>query len=254
MDKFILAPLEVLTDARLSDSERKVLLALFSFRGRDTNIVFPSIEKLAERCNIKDKTRISKLTKSLADKGWLNKSRQGFSGKINYQMTIPELAEFTNLAESTKKANNTKTELAESTKMKLAESTSFNKEDNEEDHIKSIKKTSKKDDIDYSLLCMNDAEVEEVKQIRKTNKGGKLTQRVINTLGKEFAQCRLMGMDNEDILNEWASRGWKGFKAVWINFGDLTPTPPSGGFPVNRAEQRISDNIEKSKGWLDRAK
>ena len=86
----LVAPLEALTDAMLSDPERRVLLALFSYRGKVTELVFPSLEALSERSNISDKTRISKITTSLAKKGWLTKKKRGFTGCNQYTMCMPE--------------------------------------------------------------------------------------------------------------------------------------------------------------------
>jgi hypothetical protein len=82
----------------------------------------------------------------------------------------------------------------------------------------SLIKSKPKDDLSYEpffALGMDQAQIDEVKQIRKDNKGGKLTQRVINTLAKEFSEANALGLTNEGILNEWASRGWKSFKAEW---------------------------------------
>ena len=86
----LVAPLEALTDSLLSDPERRVLLALFSYRGKVTELVFPSLEALAERSNINDKTRVSKVTTSLAKKGWLTKKKKGFTGCNQYTMCMPE--------------------------------------------------------------------------------------------------------------------------------------------------------------------
>jgi hypothetical protein len=86
----LVAPLEALTDSLLSDPERRVLLALFSYRGKVTELVFPSLDALSERSNINDKTRISKITTSLAKKGWLTKKKKGFTGCNQYTMCMPE--------------------------------------------------------------------------------------------------------------------------------------------------------------------
>ena len=75
-------------------------------------------------------------------------------------------------------------------------------------------------DIDFSPLRMTTEQVEEVKRIRRKNKCGAITQRVVNTLGKEFALAAKKGWGPEDILSEWELRGWKGFKAEWV-----TPNP-----------------------------
>ena len=60
MTKHIYCPIEVLTDTEITDSERKVLLALYSFRNANTELCCPSIEKIQERTNIKDYARIIK--------------------------------------------------------------------------------------------------------------------------------------------------------------------------------------------------
>lgn len=118
----MIAPLEALTDDRLTDPERRVLLALYSFRGKNTNTVWPKLDALAGRCHIKDTTRISKVTTALAKKGWLSKKRRGFTGLVSYEMTIPEDCAYmapetmndlgdneprTNMAQETKNVNGT---------------------------------------------------------------------------------------------------------------------------------------------------
>ena len=75
----------------------------------------------------------------------------------------------------------------------------------------------KKDIVDFSNLKMSDSELTQVKEIRKTNKGGKITQLVVTGLSKQFELARLAGMTNESILTEWAMRGWKSFKFDWTD-------------------------------------
>lgn len=88
--KLLIAPIEVLTDTRLGDQERRILLALFSFRDKTTDTVWPSLEALAERAGFRDPTQVSKVTRSLADKGWLEKRKRGFSGGNAYSLKVPE--------------------------------------------------------------------------------------------------------------------------------------------------------------------
>lgn len=88
--KILVAPLEVILDPELGDPERRVLLALFSFRDRATNTVWPSLESIAERAQLRDRTRVSKITASLADKGWLTKKKRGFSGCNEYSLQLPD--------------------------------------------------------------------------------------------------------------------------------------------------------------------
>ena len=93
MSKILVAPLEALTDPELTDQERRVLLALFSYRGRLTENVWPTREQIGERANIKDLAAIGKRTSSLAKKGWLVKFKKGFSGHMTYTMQFPERLE-----------------------------------------------------------------------------------------------------------------------------------------------------------------
>ena len=85
----LVAPIQALTDPMLTESERRALLALFSFRGNVTELVFPSLETLAERSLMKDKTRISKITTSLSKKGWLVKKKKGLQGVISTKWVCP---------------------------------------------------------------------------------------------------------------------------------------------------------------------
>ncbi|WP_299948065.1 helix-turn-helix domain-containing protein [uncultured Microbulbifer sp.] len=131
----IVAPLEVLTDGRLTDPERRVLFSLFSFRGKDTNTVWPSLESLAERAQIKDKTRVSKLTKALSEKGWLKKKKRGFTGGNEYTLTVPaNLDSETKLVSETKLGGDTNSNLDSETKSNL-DSAAKNKEQTNEQTI-----------------------------------------------------------------------------------------------------------------------
>lgn len=70
-------------------------------------------------------------------------------------------------------------------------------------------------ELDFSLLNMAPELVDEIKAIRKRKKAP-ITQRVINTLAKEFAECRVAGATDDDMMNEWDSRNWSSFKAAWF--------------------------------------
>jgi len=93
VSKILVAPLEALTDPDLTDQERRVLLALFSYRGRLTENVWPTREQIGERANIKDLAAIGKRTTSLAKKGWLVKFKKGRSGHMTYTMKFPQRLE-----------------------------------------------------------------------------------------------------------------------------------------------------------------
>lgn len=122
----LVAPLEALTDSRLSDPERRVLLSLFSFRGKNTNTVWPSLIALSERANIKDHTRISKITQSLSDKGWLTKKKRGFTGGNEYSLTAPSnLDSDTNLEPESNMVEDTNSNLDSGTNSNLDSDTKY---------------------------------------------------------------------------------------------------------------------------------
>lgn len=88
--RYLCAPLSALIDDRLSKSERLVLLGLYSFHDYKVDRpVFPSRKSLAKRSDLRDSTRVSKLTDSLTQKGWVTKKRKGFTNLIDYRLHIP---------------------------------------------------------------------------------------------------------------------------------------------------------------------
>jgi len=91
-NNFAFIPLEVIQDNRLTKRHIKVLIALFSYRGKNTNTVWPSREKLCKRCSIRVST-ISLITTQLVELGWLVKTgKGGFSKATRYEITVPDLS------------------------------------------------------------------------------------------------------------------------------------------------------------------
>lgn len=88
---FAVLPIEVALDPRLSKRQIKVLIALFSFMNNQSSTVWPSRDKLAERCGLRP-TRISEVTTELVGLGWLSKEgKGGFSKASKYTITVPIL-------------------------------------------------------------------------------------------------------------------------------------------------------------------
>jgi hypothetical protein len=148
----LVAPLEALTDRELSDPERRVLLVLFSFRGKNTNTVWPSVMSIAERANIKDHTRVSKLTTSLSKKGWLAKKKRGFTGCNEYELTVParlsNLDSETNLAPETNMDGDTCSNLDSETSSNLDSDAKYKEQTNEQtkEHIAFFGEATTKDE------------------------------------------------------------------------------------------------------------
>lgn len=92
-EKFIFAPVDVIKDHRLSLMQLRVLLALFSFRSKNTDVVFPKRSKLAQRCGYSEKI-ISRTTTQLVNLGWIEKiGNGGRSAPCKYKITVPDFDE-----------------------------------------------------------------------------------------------------------------------------------------------------------------
>ena len=88
----VVMPVEVLSDPLLTHRERILLAALFSFRGKATELVWPSREAIARRMGGKesDISFISKTTTKLQRLGWIEKKKRGFSGSNKYRLKFPD--------------------------------------------------------------------------------------------------------------------------------------------------------------------
>jgi hypothetical protein len=232
VSRLLIAPVEALTDRELTDTERRVLLILFSFRGKTTNNVWPSTEAIAEMANISDVPRISKITSGLAKKGWLTKKKKGFTGCNEYTLTVPDrlevdpnLANFTNLEESANLEENNNTNLANFTKSNLANSAKYKEQTNEQTNEQTIKKTkAKKTDLDYSVWpsAPDQQILDDWIAMRKRHKAD-VSQTVINAFAVEFRKAASFGFTVGDCLSESITRNWRGFKAEWLTNAGVQP-------------------------------
>ena len=86
---FAIVPLEAARDRRLSASHYRVLIALLSFRGKDTNLIWPSRERIAAITGYHI-DKISRLTTELVRYGWLEKTQRG-GRACEYRIRVPDL-------------------------------------------------------------------------------------------------------------------------------------------------------------------
>ena len=89
-DGCIFCSREVIQDGRLTLLQLKVLLALYSYRNKDTSLCFPSRGAISKRTGIRI-TCISKTTTELVKLGWLEKFWDVSAKKYIYKITVPEL-------------------------------------------------------------------------------------------------------------------------------------------------------------------
>ena len=89
--QFAMIPLEVMIDKRLTLETMRVLITLFSFRRKNTDLVYPTRETLSKRCNMHP-SNISAATSALVKLGWLKKNGSGgHSMATKYTITVPDL-------------------------------------------------------------------------------------------------------------------------------------------------------------------
>lgn len=100
MAKITVIPNEVWADKRLTLKQMRVLGALFSFRGKNTDTVRPSRAKIAERSGM-SVCHVSTATTELERLGWLRKDgKGGHSKSTRYTITVPELRDIETVSNS----------------------------------------------------------------------------------------------------------------------------------------------------------
>jgi hypothetical protein len=112
MNLFSIVPIEVCLDDRLTKMQLRVLIALLSFRNKNTDTCFPKRKALSAKCGYTEQT-ISKVTKQLVDLGWLQKEGLGgYSAPCTYRITVPELETVSKVETVSKPATKTVSEPA----------------------------------------------------------------------------------------------------------------------------------------------
>lgn len=125
--QFAIVPLEVIQDRRLTLEQTRVLIALFSFRNKVTNVVWPSRQALAERTGLHP-SNISAATTALVGLGWLTKEGLGGHSKsTRYTLNVPEVgcqkvAQQATVADSATVAHSATSTIADSATTPLADS------------------------------------------------------------------------------------------------------------------------------------
>lgn len=206
---FSIVPIEVVQDRRLTLWHVRVLVALLSFRRKNTDTVWPSREQIAERAGMHI-ANVSKTTTELVALGWLVKEGEGGRSKsCEYRITVPEtVAEFTTDSyPQTVAARTTVAEsatVAKSASKTLAESaTRIRREQRSE-----LSNTETRG-------CPGDVDPRQWGDwlaLRKA-KRAPVSETALAGIRREAAKA---GMTLQAALAECCSRGWAGFKAEWV--------------------------------------
>lgn len=215
--QFAVVPLEVVQDRRLTLEQTRVLVALFSFRNKVTNTVWPSRAAIAERTGMHP-SNISGATTALVNLGWLVKEGTGgFSKSTRYTLCVPDVvapktvAEQATVAESATVAHSATQTVAHSATPPLAESATRKEQSIE--HTNEQKNTARaRSTAPAKPDGVTDQTWSDWLQLRKTLKAA-VTQTAVDGIARE---ARRAGYTLEQALVTCCANGWRGFKAEWI--------------------------------------
>lgn len=215
--QFAVVPLEVIQDRRLTLEQTRVLVALFSFRNKVTNTVWPSRAAIAERTGMHP-SNISSATTALVNLGWLLKEGTGGHSKsTRYTLCVPELvkpttvAQQATVAESATVAHSATPPLAHSATTPLADSATRKEQSIE--HTNEQKNTARaRSTVPVKPDGVTDQTWTDWLQLRKTMRAV-VTQTAIDGINRE---ARRAGYTLEAALATCCANGWRGFKAEWM--------------------------------------
>jgi hypothetical protein len=243
MGDFVVIPKEVMADSRLSPTELRVLIALFSFRGRDTNLIWPSLKTVAEIIGHSHIEHVSKTIKALSLKGWVVCMGKAFGGSNRYQLTVPMLANtespiLAEVANIEEVANVDGVGLAN-----VGESGQYNIGETRQPKIpskKPIEDTNKNTKRKNTSSLITEIEMiealpglsEEVasdyiayRKRKKVDLSASVWKAQSKTL---ITASEQLGMSVDDLLVEVMEADWRGIKVQWLE-NRLTPNKPAGG-------------------------
>jgi len=165
-DLFAVVPIEVIQDKRLTLEQTRVLVALFSFRNKVTNTVWPSRSAIAERTGMHP-SNISAATTRLAALGWLTKQGLGgLSKSTRYTLVVPDIAPIV-AAHSATVANSATTPLADSATPPVADSATRTEQSSEQ----SIEQSNSEAPTALPVVIEIQADPVKQKKSRKPAKG-----------------------------------------------------------------------------------
>lgn len=235
--QFSLVPIEVILDKRLTLEQTRVLIALFSFRNKVTDTVWPSRAAIAERTGMHP-SNISAATTALVMLGWIVKAGAGGHSKASrYTLCNPEItvAERATVAQSATVAERATRTVAESATPPVADSARGKEQTNEQTNEQKGKRArapAKPTDV-------TDQTWEDWQQLRRA-KRAPVTDTVLSMARREAQKA---GLALEDFLQVWCVRGSQGLQAAWLKPDELQ----ARGHPQSRSfeQQNREDGMRR---------
>lgn len=238
---FSIVPVEVLSDKRLTLEQMRVLIGLLSFRSKNTDVVWPGRDALAERCGGMHPANISKATSALVTLGWLEKDGNGGRSQSScYRIIVPDLEKL-----STNKSENEKLSktLAESaTSQTVAESATNTTETVAQSATKTVAQSAR--GIEQTIEDTNKSNIQSARgllakfgvpddlagawlKVRKEKRLA-LTEPALEAIQREAAKAQLTLVQAIRVCCE---NGWAGFKAHWPRDGGENASQTKQGAP-----------------------
>jgi len=223
---FIFCSREIIEDSRLTLLQIKVLLALFSYRNKNTHLCFPSREAISKRTGIRT-TSISRTTTQLVSLGWLLKFWDIDTKKYNYKITVPELG---GVHESCTVPESSTIGVHESSTIGVHESSTHNYKENYKGNL-----IPPPEEIpDWLEVDIWDQFKIHRKHIRKP-----MSKYAEKLMLKKLGKAEQDGHDPNDLLSNAICAGWQG-----VVIPDKASSKSLTKFPT--ADERIRDE----NSWL----
>lgn len=226
-----IVPIEVCLDHRLTLRQVRVLVALFSFRNKDTGVARVKRSTLAERCGFPE-SRISAITTSLEKMGWIEKEgKGGFSKPSSYTVTVPDLSTVTKSVTDhdletvtkpvtvtepvtvTKPVSTTVTKLVTPTVTKLVTRIKGTEQSNEQSNEQSIENAQSPGALTVADMPELNPELASEFLSYRRGKKAPLTRIAWKGICREAESA---GWTVDRAVTEIIERDWRGFKAEWV--------------------------------------
>ena len=244
-------PIEVVQDKRLTLEQTRVLIALFSFRNKVTNTVWPSRAAIAERTGMHP-SNISSATTALVNLGWLTKDGVGgFSKATRYTLCVPDFSTQTTVAQQATVADAaTVAQSAIQTVAERATQTVADQTTRKEQSIEQSIEQSKSKRVTAQSRSPVPSRPNEVTEqtwsdwlaLRKA-KRAPVSDTVVAMAQREADKA---GLTLEAFLQIWCMRGSQGMQADWIKPAELQQYRPNKRTPTpeNFAERNYGAGVE----------
>ena len=242
---FGVVPVEVAMDQRLTLQQMRVLLALYTFRNRNTELTHPTREAISERTGMA-LTKISKATTDLERLGWLTKvGNGGRSQATRYRVHVPETLTDSDTVSKTKtvpeqvtvSAHETVTDSVTVPKSVTVTESALNGDrlghetvtdsGRGKEHTKNIPEQKEKSAQTRATPPRPDGVDEQVWLDWLALRRGKRAPVTGTVLDGARQEAQQAGVTLEAFLREWCLRGTQGLKAAWLRQSHSAQPHPS---------------------------